>query len=241
MTETDSARRYWAVIPAAGGGSRMGGQGPKQYLPLAGRALIEHSLARFVDANWIEGVVVALASGDRQFAALPLAGHAKVRATTGGARRADSVLAGLRLVRQLCGGSPERCHVLVHDAARPCLTSADLERLRDAADDAHGALLALPAADTIKRGDDSERVVETLDRRRLWRAQTPQLFRLDLLAAALEAAMGSSTEITDEASAMEAAGHRPRLVRGSERNIKVTYPEDLAQAGFWLSRIGSGP
>ena len=233
-----SVPRYWAVLPAAGGGSRMGLARPKQYLPLKGRALIEWSLGALLDCGWIDGVVVVLAKSDQEFATLPIAGHPRLVVTTGGAARADSVLAGLKAVATRTPGF-DAVQVLGHDAARPCLEVNSIEQLVDEADDKHGGLLALPSTDTLKRGKQgggSARVVETVDRAFYWRAQTPQLFRLDLLTKALEECRARDIEVTDEASAMERAGLHPRLVRGRESNIKVTFPEDLALAEFWLSQ-----
>lgn len=217
----------------------MGLNKPKQYLPMRGRALIEWSLAPFLDSGWIDGVVLVLARNDQDYARLPVARHPKILVTTGGAARAESVLAGLEVVTERTRGF-EEVFVLVHDAARPCLDWSDLERLRDEADDKHGGLLAVPVADTLKKGKQGK-VSSTLDRSFIWRAQTPQLFRLDLLRAALAECEERNLEVTDEASAMERAGYKPRLVRGRESNLKVTYPEDLLLAEFWLAHAESQP
>ncbi len=212
----------------------MGVARPKQYLPLRGRALLEWSVAPFLDLEWIDGVVVVLARNDSEFGKLPLARHPRLTTIVGGSARADSVLAGLSVVAERSVSSSE-IRVLVHDAARPCVSWADVERLRDEASDRDGGLLALPVADTLKRARQG-RVTETVDRAQYWRAQTPQLFRLDLLLTALRSANGCKAEVTDEASAMEQAGYAPRLVRGRESNIKVTFPEDLKLAEFWLAQ-----
>ena len=227
--------RYWAVVASAGGGARMGLGKPKQYLPLRGRALLEWSLAPFLDAGWIDGVVLALPKGDTDYAKLPIAGHPKIVTVTGGATRADSVLAGLQAVteRSLMLDAP--VYVLVHDAARPCLTVDDVETLRDEASDEQGGLLAVPVTDVLKQ-EEKECSARTVDHATLWRAQTPQLFRLDLLRTALEQAIAKGKPLGDEAAAMELAGYKPMLVRGRESNLKVTYPEDLPLAEFWLSR-----
>lgn len=225
--------RYWAVVAAAGGGARMRAGRPKQYLKLRGRCLIEHSVGLLIDAGWIDGVVIVLQPGDEEFARLPLGRHWKVHTAAGGATRAASVLSGLARVAELARS--EGVFVLVHDAARPCLLRADLERLRDEASTEHGGLLAVPMADTVKRAE-GQHAAATVNRRELWRAQTPQLFRLDLLRAAVAHCVDKGVDTTDEAAAMEAAGHRPRLVAGRESNIKVTYPDDLALAEFWLTR-----
>lgn len=229
----EQTQRYWVVIPAAGGGSRMGSSRPKQYLPLRSRALIEWSIAPFLDTDWIDGVVLVLAKSDTEFARLPVARHPKIVMTTGGAARAESVLAGLEVVAERSRGF-EEVYVLVHDAARPCLVWSDLENLRDEASDEHGGLLAMPATDTLKEARQGQ-VAATVDRSFIWRAQTPQLFRLDLLMSALSESAERGLGVTDEASAMERAGYKPRLVRGRESNIKVTYPEDLPLAEFWLA------
>lgn len=206
---------------------------PKQYLKLRGRCLIEHSVGPLMDAPWIDGIVIVLQPGDEEFARLPLGRHWKVHAAAGGATRAESVLAGLAKVAELARG--DAVFVLVHDAARPCLLRGDLERLRDEASDEQGGLLALPMADTVKRAE-GQHAAATVNRRELWRAQTPQLFRLERLRDALTQCVDKGVDATDEAAAMEAAGYRPRLVAGRESNIKVTYPDDLALAEFWLAR-----
>lgn len=213
----------------------MGLGRPKQYLQLRGRALLEWSLAPFLDAGWIDGTVLVLAKGDTEFAKLPIARHPKILTVTGGASRAESVLAGLRAVSGASQGLDAPVYTLVHDAARPCLTVDDIERLRDEASDDNGGLLGLPVNDTLKR-ESRERALATIDRAELWRAQTPQLFRLDLLRNALERGRAGGVSHDDEAAAMEAAGFKPRLLRGRESNLKVTYPEDLPLAEFWLSR-----
>ena len=231
--------RYWVVIPAAGGGTRMGSARPKQYLPLRGRALIEWSIAPFLETDWIDGVVLVLAKSDTEFARLPVARHPKIVITTGGAARAESVLSGLEVVAERSRGFAE-VYAMVHDAARPCLVWSDLENLRDEASDEHGGLLAMPATDTLKKARQGQ-VTSTVDRAFIWRAQTPQLFRLDLLMHALGESAERGLGVTDEASAMERAGYTPRLVRGRESNIKVTYPEDLPLAEFWLARQELNP
>jgi 2-C-methyl-D-erythritol 4-phosphate cytidylyltransferase len=227
--------RYWAVVASAGGGARMGLGKPKQYLPLRGRSLLEWSLAPFLDAGWVDGVVLVLAKGDGDFAKLPIARHPKIAAVTGGASRADSVLAGLQAVAERSAPLDSPVYVLVHDAARPCLTVEDVETLRDEASDEQGGLLAVPVTEPLKQ-EEKECSARTVGHADLWRAQSPQLFRLDLLRSALEQALAKGSALADEAAAMELAGHKPLLVRGRESNLKVTYPEDLPLAEFWLSR-----
>jgi 2-C-methyl-D-erythritol 4-phosphate cytidylyltransferase len=225
--------RYWAVVAAAGGGARMQAGKPKQYLKLRGRCLIEHAVDPLIDAPWIDGIVVVVQPTDQEFPRLSLVRHWKIHTAPGGVTRAESVLAGLRRVEELA--KTDAVFVLVHDAARPCVLRSDVERLRDGATTEHGGLLAVPMSDTIKRAEGAH-AAATVNRRELWRAQTPQLFRLDLLRAALSGSVEKGLEMTDEAAAMEAAGHRPKLVHGRESNLKVTYPDDLALAEFWLTR-----
>lgn len=217
----------------------MGQARPKQYLPLRGRTLLEWSLAPFLDADWIDGVVLVLARNDSEYAKLPIARHPRIVTTTGGAARAESVLAGLEVVARRSRGFDE-VYALVHDAARPCVVWSDIEKLREEADDANGGLLASPVTDTLKQGVNGK-VAATVDRSAMWRAQTPQLFRVDLLMQALRECDVQGVEITDEASAMERAGYKPRLVRGRDCNIKVTYPEDLRLAEFWLEQLEAQP
>ncbi|HEU0197800.1 MAG TPA: 2-C-methyl-D-erythritol 4-phosphate cytidylyltransferase [Nevskiaceae bacterium] len=229
------APRYWAVLPSAGGGSRMNLGRPKQYLAVAGKSLLEWSMAPFLDAEWIDGVALALPEGDTEFARLPIAHHPKIVVVTGGTSRAESVLAGLAAVERACAGLHVPVYALVHDAARPCVTVEDIERLCDEADDDQGGLLAVPLTETLKR-ERRTRALATLDESDLWRAQSPQLFRLDRLRAAVEACLRDGVHPADEAEAMERAGYHPRLVRGRESNIKLTYTEDVPLVEFWLSR-----
>jgi len=212
-------------MPAAGHGRRMGAAAtPKQYLGLAGRTVLEHSLAPFLADPACRGVVVAIASGDATFGTLAVAAEPRVTTVTGGAERRDSVVAGLE---GLAGRAGEDDWVLVHDAARPCLPAADLAALLEALARAPaGALLAVPVVDTLKRDDGAGAVEATVPRTGLWRAQTPQAFRLGRLREAL----ARHPTATDEASAVEALGDRPRLVAGSPDNLKVTAPADLVQA-----------
>lgn len=220
--------RFWVIVPAAGSARRMGAAVPKQYLPLAGRTVIEWSLAPFLAHARAAGVVVVLAEQDRHWPQTQLARHAKIVTTTGGAERMDSVLAGLRILHEQA--APDDW-VLVHDAARPCLSAADLDSLLDElCDDAVGGLLAAPVVDTLKRADDGGRVAQTVAREKLWRALTPQMFRRDILQRALESARGQGLAVTDDAQAVEALGLQPKLIAGDADNIKITLPEDLLRA-----------
>ena len=228
------ANSCWAVLPAAGSGRRMAAEIPKQYLEVAGATLLEHSLRALLACYDIRAVVVVLDPADRRNDRVSaVLNDARVRIAGGGAERADSVAAGLRA---LAGEANPDDWVLVHDAARPCVDVTSIKKLIDAVTETGvGGILAEPLVDTLKRADDHGRVVETLDRRHLWRAQTPQMFRLDELSDALAQARREGSLVTDEASAMELAGHPVQLVAGSPRNLKVTVPADLALAQFYLS------
>ncbi|QFT23138.1 2-C-methyl-D-erythritol 4-phosphate cytidylyltransferase [Pseudomonas sp. THAF187a] len=218
--------RFWLVIPAAGIGARMAADRPKQYLQVAGRSILEHTLQRFLDHPALRGVVVSLAADDPYWPALAVASDPRIRRAAGGRERADSVLAGLETLKN--EGAADDDWVLVHDAARPNLALEDLQRLLDSlADDPVGGLLAVPARDTLKRAGADGRVQETVDRSVIWQAYTPQMFRLGALRQALAQALRAQVAITDEASAMEWAGLAPRLVEGRADNLKVTRPEDL--------------
>lgn len=223
----------WCVIPAAGRGTRVGGDCPKQYLPLAGRALILHTLERLASHPRIAGLMVALAADDRRWPGIGTLAGKPVLTTTGGGERADSVLAGLRA---LPAGVGEDAFVLVHDAARPCVRASDIERLVEVASVGEGGLLGAPLRDTLKRADERGCSILTEPREQRWRAFTPQMFRRGQLVAAIEAAVRDGVIVSDEAMAMERAGHAPRLVEGAEDNIKVTTAADFALAEFLLTR-----
>lgn len=218
--------KFWLVIPAAGIGSRMASDRPKQYLQVAGKTILEHTLDIFLLHPQLQGAAVAVAEHDSYWPDLPLVQHPLVRQVVGGQERADSVLNALRVLPNL-GAQP--CDwVLVHDAARPLLQRTDLDRLLSTLKhDAVGGLLAYPARDTLKLADAQQRSQQTLQREHIWHALTPQMFPLQLLSDALEQALAAGVAITDEASAVEWAGFKPRLVVGRSDNLKITYPEDL--------------
>lgn len=225
---------YYALVPAAGGGARMAAQVPKQYLPLLGRPLIWHTLKALCAVPTLARVFVVLSADDAQWDRHDWAafdGRVEIL-RCGGATRADSVANGLHALR---GRVAADDWMLVHDAARACLTRAHVEALmREVGDDAVGGILAVPVADTLKRAEDAgvadARIAATVPRERLWQAQTPQMFRYALLLDALERAPA----VTDEASAVEALGLRPRLVAADATNLKVTYPLDLHLAEIIL-------
>jgi 2-C-methyl-D-erythritol 4-phosphate cytidylyltransferase len=226
----------WGVVPAAGIGSRMGAEVPKQYLPLAGSTVLEQTLHNMLGWGMLSGITVALHPADHWWQALALAANPVIDTVTGGEQRCDSVLAALVALE---GRAAPLDWVLVHDAARPCVLAQDVRSLYEAvADDLIGGLLALPVAETVKRADSSGRVGETLDRADLWLAQTPQMFRYAALRNSLAAAIASGDQVTDEAAAMERAGHRPLLVVGHRGNLKITRPEDLPLAAMALASGG---
>lgn len=232
-----SSPRYFALVPAAGSGSRIGAEQPKQYLPLAGQPLIAHTLATLCSVAAIERVFVVLSPDDVEWPQHDWS-FCEPRLQPlqcGGSTRAASVLAGLQA---MAGEAEDDDWVLVHDAARPCVTVAQIERLiRELAEDEVGGLLAIPVADTLKRADPNGRVETSVSRELLWQAQTPQMFRYRLLRQALEE-VGDTREVTDEASALEAVGLRPRLVQGDSSNLKVTWPLDLQLAESILASRG---
>ncbi|HCE39805.1 MAG: 2-C-methyl-D-erythritol 4-phosphate cytidylyltransferase [Alcanivorax sp.] len=219
-------RPLYAVVPAAGVGARMGAALPKQYLTLEGRTVAEHTLTRLLAFAPLRRVVVAVAAGDPWWPELDVARHRRVEAVTGGASRAASVRAGVAAV---LARDPD-AWVMVHDMARPLVRLSDIQALVDGCGE-DGAILARRVTDTIKRADGDDRIAATLDRRHIWRALTPQLFPARALHDALGGDLGA---ITDEASALEATGRRPALVEGRADNIKITLPEDLALARFYL-------
>jgi 2-C-methyl-D-erythritol 4-phosphate cytidylyltransferase len=227
MTDT---LKFWAVVPAAGVGKRMNADRPKQYLELAGKTVIEHTLLRLLNAGVFAAVAVAISEEDPYWPELEVAAHDKIITAPGGKERADSVLSALKSIRALAS---DHDWVLVHDAARPCLTSADIHHLIDALkNDEVGGILALPSHDTLKNVQGNS-IAGTLDRSHVWRALTPQMFRYGLLKNALETAQGNLA-VTDEASALELQGLQPKIVEGRPDNIKITRPEDLALAQFYL-------
>jgi len=225
---------FWAVVPAAGTGSRLNPDTPKQYLSLDGQTVIERSLARLDALAMISSTVLVLRAGDGRADSLfaSSAGARQLIRCEGGDDRYQSVLNGLYALRDRAESDD---WVLVHDAARPCVRVADVLRLLESvADHPVGGLLAVPVTDTLKQADDKNRVHCTVDRRRLWAAQTPQVFRYGLLLEALEQATTRGHSVTDESSAMELAGHQPVIVQGSPDNIKITWPHDLALASLML-------
>ena len=224
--------RFFALIPAAGVGARMGASSPKQYMMVAGKPMLVHVLETFAQASGIEHTFVVVSDADGFIDDLMAeAPHLATRVTVlrhGGQTRHQSVMNGLAAIRERVA---DEDWVLVHDAARPGLTVALIDRLiHELENDAVGGLLALPLVDTIKRTTAGQRVDKTVSREGLWAAQTPQMFRYALLSQALKQA----GQVTDEASAVETMGLQPRLVEGSPRNFKVTLPHDIVLAEMHL-------
>ena len=215
---------YFAVVPAAGSGTRFDATLPKQYASLADRPVIDHTLDVLCRHPLISRVIVALAENDTHWKKTAASRHPRVRTVAGGKERCNSVLHGLEFL-----DAAPKDWILVHDAVRPCLRDAELSKLTAALqDDPVGGLLAIPVQDTLKCGDaDSARVVRTLDRTGLWQAQTPQMFRFDILLKAIRTALQAQLPITDEAHAVEQLGKTPRLIHGSVTNLKITTPHDL--------------
>ncbi len=227
MTNT---QQYTVVVPAAGVGKRMQIDKPKQYLLINNKTIIEHTIERLLSHPLIKQVVVSLSAEDDYFANLPIAGNAQVETVIGGKERYDSVLAGLRMVK-------EQQWVLVHDAARPCVTHTDIEQLiQHCVQSQQGAILATPVRDTMKRTDPQGHIHHTENRDNLWHAQTPQMFAAKALISALEQGINTGQNITDEASAMELIGKPCDVVSGREDNIKITRPSDVTLASFILTQ-----
>lgn len=231
MTEVTS---NWAVVPAAGVGSRMEADIPKQYMKIVGKTILEHTINRLLSHPRIDGVVVAIAEGDRRWSKIKIKSDKPVFTAPGGEERCHSVLNALQVLAEQ-DESNEQDWVLVHDAARPCLRHEDIDALFE-----HlyhhmvGGLLAYPVRDTMKRADDKTRAVETVSREGLWHAMTPQMFRFHLLRDALQVALEDKVVITDESSAVEYAGYKPRLVEGHTDNIKITTTGDILLAELMI-------
>lgn len=227
-----TSKALWLIVPAAGRGTRMAAQRPKQYLPLAGRTVLSCTLARLHEVFPEARLCVCLDDTDTWFdpAAVPFADWRRI---TGGPERVDSVMLALDAIAD---EAEDDDLVVVHDAARPCVRSDDLQRLKAVlATEPVGAVLAAPVADTMKRADANARIHHTESRDHLWHALTPQGFRYRLLHDALTYALRSGVPVTDDASAIEAMGHSPQLVSGSRDNLKITHPDDLRLAELVLA------
>lgn len=221
-----------AVVPAAGVGSRMKADRPKQYLKINGKTILEHTVEKLLAHPQVSQIVVAISDDDPYYPELPLTQNPQVIRVAGGSERADSVLSALDYIeKQQLGG-----WVMVHDAARPCVQLSDIDKLISTAMSHDvGAILAVPVRDTMKRGAQGQ-IDHTVERADLWHALTPQMFRAEPLWNVLSEALQQGVSITDEASAFEWKGFSPALVAGRSDNFKITQPEDLALAEFYLSQ-----
>jgi 2-C-methyl-D-erythritol 4-phosphate cytidylyltransferase len=227
-----SEPKFWSVVPAAGVGKRMNADRPKQYLLLSEKTVLEQTLTRLIESDVFEKIVVAISDGDPYWDNFPISKHEKIIRANGGKERADSVLNALAEIENI---ADENDWILVHDAARPCITSEDIKKLISKLEnDEVGGILALSSHDTLKDVDGLQ-ILSTHDRNRIWRALTPQMFRYGALKNALQINQGN-TAITDEASALEFEGLFPKIVEGRSDNIKITRPEDLALAQFYLAQ-----
>ena len=234
MTEhTGTSEKIWALIPAAGIGSRMGSEIPKQYLEIGNKTVLEHTLELFINHDSIDTIIVVLHPGDRYWESLSVSLNPKIVTITGGDERVDSVFFGLEKI-QLMGGKND--WVMVHDAARPCLFRQHIDNLILAkCTSPEGAILAVPSFDTVKVTNNQQSIDKTIPRETIWLAQTPQFFPVDLLQSSISKSKADGVTVTDESSAMEAQGFSPALVVGSKRNIKITEHEDLILASLSLS------
>ncbi|MCP4702177.1 MAG: 2-C-methyl-D-erythritol 4-phosphate cytidylyltransferase [Gammaproteobacteria bacterium] len=222
---------YWAVVPAAGAGKRMGADRPKQYLFIHGKPVIQHTLERLCGLARIRGVAVCISEHDPYWHSVRISSDKLIRAA-GGKERFHSVFNGLSALKKHASLED---WVLVHDAVRPCVRAEDIERLMTRlAKHPVGGLLALPVQDTLKRVNSEGGIEATVNRERLWHAQTPQMFRLGALSDALDEVLRSGESVTDDAQAMEKTGAKPMLIEGHADNIKITRPADLAQAELYL-------
>jgi 2-C-methyl-D-erythritol 4-phosphate cytidylyltransferase len=230
--------KVWAVVPAAGIGSRMQADRPKQYLLLNNQTVIFHTLNRLVSHPQIEGVVIALSANDPYWPSLSLPSDWPIHTTMGGTERADSVKNALQFLLTLTEDDP---WVLVHDAARPCIRHSDIDAmLQQLSNDSVGGILGVPLSETVKRVNADNSIEATVDRSGLWRASTPQMFRLNALYQALNQAKLANINVTDEAGAMEFMGLNPKMIAGHADNIKITLPQDLALAALFLQQQENG-
>jgi len=229
---TDSAK-YWVVIPAAGVGSRMGVDKPKQYISINDKTIIEHTIDCFIDREEIEKIVVAISKEDEFWPTLSISNHDKIIVAPGGEERYQSVLNSLQI---LSGKAEANDWVLVHDAARPCLNQSAIDRLIiELRTHDVGGILALPCRDTMKRANETGEIDKTVERESLWHAQTPQMFKYEKLLSAIEDALTKKVVVTDESMAMERLGYKPLLVQGHQENIKVTHKDDLETLKLYLN------
>lgn len=239
MTEspTISCKHLSVIVPAAGVGKRMKANCPKQYLKINDLTVLEHTVLRLLSHSRVSQVIIALSENDDYFASTSLANHPKVTRVVGGLERVDSVLAGLHAI-----DTKIEPWVMVHDAARPCVTHRDIDALINSCQKNNtGGILASHVRDTMKQANNEQQVSSTVDRSFLWHALTPQLFPTVQLIQSITDALEKQLTITDESSAIELAGFTSTLVEGSSDNIKITRPEDLALAEFYLAKQQENP
>lgn len=230
MNITTITEQFTVVVPAAGIGKRMNSECPKQYLKINQKCIIEHTIERLLSHPNINNIVVALSAHDEVFSTLDVSKQTNVATVIGGSERYDSVLAGINTLTV-------DDWVLVHDAARPCITHQDITSLiQHCLNNDHGAILATPVRDTMKRSDARQQIVRTESRDNLWHAQTPQMYKCQQLRIAIEQAIANNLTITDESSAIEYAGLASAIVSGREDNIKITRPSDFTLAAFILNQ-----
>jgi 2-C-methyl-D-erythritol 4-phosphate cytidylyltransferase len=226
----------WAIVPAAGIGSRMQADRPKQYLDLNGKTVLQHTLQGLAEHSRIQGIIVAVADNDPWWPQIAVDTAIPIHVVVGGEERADSVYNALKELAKICDANP---WVLVHDAARPCLRHQDIDRMLSIlGEHPVGGILGIPVTDTVKRTNQDDDIIETVERQGLWRASTPQMFRLNTLKEALLNAKKQQLMITDEASAIELAGLQAMMVEGHADNIKITLPQDLDLARLFLQQQG---
>ncbi|XBC37529.1 MAG: 2-C-methyl-D-erythritol 4-phosphate cytidylyltransferase [Buchnera aphidicola (Meitanaphis microgallis)] len=219
-----------AIVPAAGIGSRMLSNIPKQYIKIRGCTILEHSIKFLLAHSSIKRIIIVLNKKDIFFHKLSISSHPRIFYVIGGDLRVCSVLSGLLVINDVKW-------VIIHDAVRPCLNYNDLNKIISLTNTSKiGGILATPVNNTIKYSKDNRNVISTISRYQLWNALTPQCFPIKLLLACLRKAMNEGINVTDEASAMEHCGYYPQLIRGSSSNIKVTYPEDISFVSFYLGK-----
>lgn len=224
--------RYWVVIPAAGIGKRMGVDKPKQYISVNDKTILEHTINCFIHRDEIEAIVVVVSKTDKYWPMLEVSKHEKIITAPGGDERYQSVFNGLNALHDK---AEDNDWVLVHDAARPCLSESAIDRLMiNLREHDVGGILALPCRDTMKRANELGEIVETVARELLWHAQTPQMFKYGKLFSAIEKILTENLVVTDEAMAMELSGYKPMLVQGQQENIKITHKDDVKYINSYL-------
>ena len=245
MTDNSVSQQFYAVVPAAGMGRRMQSELPKQYLQLLGKTVLEHTLSKLLAQPQLQKIVVVVQANDQLWQSLDIFKNTRIEVVEGGVERCHSVLNGVQFLAKHGAASD---WVLVHDVARPCISSVDIQALISTLNEHPvGGILAVPVTDTIKQVAaviSSQQVAQpvitqTVDRSELWQAQTPQMFRLQILLDVLAQGIEQNRTITDEASALEMAGYKPAIVEAIKPNIKITRPEDLSLAEYYLQQEGS--